>query len=120
MDIVKDNKLKKDAKILFRFLKDNGVYAKYRKYVFSPKTYNLQKDCPSWSFENTLKNYGLNSMITILITWDNTDEGYKFWFDLHKKFESYVRKIESEASAKKKKRREMLARSIAMVREMYG
>ena len=94
MDIVKDNKLKKDAKILFRFLKDKGVYMKYRKYIFCPKTYNIiQKDNPSWSFETTLKTYGLDNMITILITWGNTDEGYGFWEKLHAEFKRYVRRI---------------------------
>jgi hypothetical protein len=94
MDIVKDNKLKKDAKILFRFLKDKGVYIKYRKYIFSPKTYNrTQKDNPDWSFEKTLKTYGLDDMITILITWDNTDEGFQFWSDLHEEFKRYVRRV---------------------------
>ena len=94
MDIVKDNKLKKDAKILFRYLKDKGVYMKYRKYIFCPKTYNrVQKDNPNWSFETTLKTYGLDNMITILIAWDNTDEGYSFWENLHTEFKRHVRRV---------------------------
>ena len=106
MNIVKDERLKEEAKILFRFLKDYGAYMKYRKYIFCPNTYNIvQKDNPDWSFENTLKTYGLDNMVTILITWDKTDEGFEFWADLHAKFRNYVRKIKSEASAEKKKRK---------------
>ena len=117
MNIVKDERLKEEAKILFRFLKDYGAYMKYRKYIFCPNTYNrVQKDNPDWSFENTLKTYGLYNMVTILITWDKTDEGFEFWADLHAKFRNYVRKIKSEASAEKKKRKNRRK----MVRKMHG
>ena len=96
MNIVKDEQLKKDVKILFRFLKDKGVYVKYRKYIFCPKTYNrVQKYNPNWSFENTFKTYGLDNMVKILIRWNNSDEGFEFWSDLHTKFRNYVRKIKS-------------------------
>lgn len=80
-------------KFFFRFLKDNGIYAAYRKYIFNPKTYNVyQTTTSNWSFDKCAEKYGMLCMLSMLITWDETREGYEYWSKLNKKYKEEFRK----------------------------
>ena len=87
-----DAKYIKQKKFFFRFLKENGVYSAYIKYIRNPKTYNFwQREYPNWTFDSCAMSNGMNNMVSVLITWDSTDEGYNFWNRLSIKFNKEFR-----------------------------
>lgn len=76
-------------RFFLRFLKENGVYSAYKRYISSPKTYNqFQKTTVNWTFDKCAKKHGMINMVSMLITWHRTKEGYDFWQNLHCKFRS--------------------------------
>lgn len=78
---------KKRKKFFFRFLKENGVYPRYLRYIKSLVTYNsFQKETQDWTFDKCAKLCGMSLMITILISWSKTPEGRDFWEKLHLKY----------------------------------
>lgn len=84
---VESEQLKKEIKFFFRFLKENGIYSAYKKYIFNPKTQNqYQKHHPNWSIRKCAISDGTKKLITMLITWDRTKEGYDYWYKWHCKF----------------------------------
>ena len=79
-----DEEYKKRKKFFLRFLKENGVYSRYMRYIKSPSTYNgFQKNIPNWTFDKCAKKHGMSSMVTMLISWSKTEEGYDFWENIH-------------------------------------
>lgn len=89
--------IKDDRKILLRYLKNKGLYSKYWKYVYSPKTWNsYQRHHTDWTIDGAIKEYGLGGMITALITWNQTDEGDEFWYELHRDFNKFLKDIGHE------------------------
>ena len=77
-----------DIKFFKRFLKENGVYSRYKRYIRDKKTFNgYQKQHSSgWTFEEAVKDIGdIRFMITRLILWSNTKEGFEYWENLHRK-----------------------------------
>ena len=88
-----NNKYKEKKRFLIRFLKENGLYSAYRRYIHSKKTYNVyQKETPNWSFDDCALSNDMSVMISRLIVWDKTKEGYEFWHKLHLKFNDEYRK----------------------------
>jgi len=84
---VTDEEYKKRKKFFFRFLKENGVYSRYIRYIKSPVTYNcFQKKNQDWTFDKCAKLYGMNLMMTRPILWRKTPEGEYFWEKLHLKY----------------------------------
>ena len=82
-----DEEYKNRKKFLLRFLKENGVYSRYLKYIKSPVTYNFfQKHNPDWTFDKCAKLYGMSLMVTRLILWNKTPEGVDFWENLQKRY----------------------------------
>ena len=79
-----------EKKCLFRFLKEKGVYRKFIKYISNKKHHNMQKryqSRDSYSIEWCLEEFGVVSIISSLIAWNTTDEGYDFWCNLCKEFD---------------------------------
>ena len=91
-----DEEYKERKKFFLRFLKENGVYSRYLKYIKSPVTYNsFQRDNPDWTFDKCAKLYGMKVMVSRLIRWSNTEEGSDFWGRLNKIFAmEYANKFE--------------------------
>ncbi len=84
----KDVSFNEDIKFFKRFLKEHGIYSKYKRYIRDEKTFNgFQKVHGNrWTFEGAVKEIGdISFMITRLIAWNRTEEGYEFWQNLHKK-----------------------------------
>jgi hypothetical protein len=77
-----------DIKFFKRFLKEHGVYSKYRRYIRDKKTFNgfQMQHSDGWAFEGAVKEIGdIRLMITRLISWSCTKEGFTYWEKLHKK-----------------------------------
>lgn len=84
----KDAGFDEDIKFFKRFLKEHGIYSKYKRYIRDRKTFNgFQKQhSDGWTFEEAVKDIGdIRLMITRLISWSSTKEGFTYWEKLHKK-----------------------------------
>jgi hypothetical protein len=93
LENIKDERLRKQLKFFFRFLKENGIYSAYKRNIFNPKTYNqFQKHDKNWSLEKCARKHGVDTLITMLISWCNTKEGYDYWMRKHVKFVTKFRK----------------------------
>jgi len=73
-----EDEVKKNAKIFFRFLKDEGIYRSFLRYFNNPVAF--------------IRTYGIKYLITILIFWHSTSEGHDFWQKKHEKFINYCDK----------------------------
>lgn len=77
----------KSRKLLFRFLKDNGIYKKFIDYTANPKYYNLQGRCLStMTINEYIEERGVSDIITEMLTWSETPEGWDFWYRNHEEF----------------------------------
>ena len=93
LENIEDERLRKQLKFFFRFLKDNGIYSAYKRNILNPKTYNqVQIQDNNWSLEKCARKYGVDKLITMLISWRNTKEGYDYWLKKHVKFVIKFRK----------------------------
>ncbi len=85
-----EDKVKRDAKIFFRFLKEEGVFRSFLRYFNNPVAFNgVRKDYPDKNIYFFIRSYGIRYLITILIFWGATNEGHIFWEEKHKKFLNY-------------------------------
>lgn len=90
----KDVSFSKDIKFFKRFLKEHGIYSSYRRYIRNKGTFNgyQKQHTEGWTFEGAVKEIGdISFMITRLIAWSHTEEGYEFWQNLHKKLRNEYR-----------------------------
>ncbi len=83
-----DDLYKKQKKFFTRFLKENGIYGRYIRYIKNKEYYNCyqsfhEEEGKFWSFAT---EHGMQSMISMLITWYKTPEGRDFWNELSDKF----------------------------------
>ena len=77
----------KQKYFFFRFLKEKNAFSKYMKYIHCGKYDNVvQMDCLNWDFDSVAKKLGMTEMITSLIMWSSTPEGYRYWLALHTEF----------------------------------
>ena len=84
-----DDKLKKELNFLIRYLKEHGVYRKYRYYIYNSYYHNAQTlpGYQSLSFFEILKKHGsAREAISWPIHWRKTDEKDIFWCKLHMDF----------------------------------
>ena len=66
----------------------------YRKYIRNRKTFNCfqKQHSNGWTFEEAVKEIGdISLMITRLISWSSTKEGFGYWQILHNKLRSEYR-----------------------------
>ena len=88
-----EDEVKKNAKIFFRFLKDEGIYRSFLRYFNNPVAFNsVRKDFPDKNIYFFIRTYGIKYLITILIFWHSTSEGHDFWQKKHEKFINYCDK----------------------------
>ena len=81
-----EDKVKIDAKIFFRFLKEEGIFMSFLKYFNNPEVFNeLRKIFPTKNIYFFIRCYSAKYLITILIIWSATKEGYGFWQNKHDK-----------------------------------
>ena len=91
--------MSKDRAVLFRFLKNEGIYNRFLEYISTPCCWNMQvRDYKFNVWRHQLNNelkynkrinpklldyaieyWGLKNIISTLITWDRTNEGFNFW-----------------------------------------
>ena len=86
--MIKTANFNEDIKFFKRFLKENGVYSRYKRYIRDKKTFNgyQRQNGSGWTFEEAVKDIGdIRLMITRLISWSCTKEGFSYWEKLHKK-----------------------------------
>lgn len=85
-----EDEVKKNAKIFFRFLKDEGIYRSFLRYFNNPATFNaVRRDYSDKNIYFFIRTYSIRYLITILIFWDATNEGHIFWEEKYKKFLNY-------------------------------
>lgn len=77
----------KSRKLLLRFLKDNGIYKKFIDYIANPRYYNMQNKCFSAiTINEYIEERGVRRIITEMLTWNETPEGWDFWNRKHEEF----------------------------------
>ena len=78
--MIKQMKGNKSRKLLLRFLKDNGIYKKFINYIANPRYYNMQSKCFSAiTINEYIEERGVSRIITEMLTWRETPEGWDFW-----------------------------------------
>ena len=83
----KDSLYAEKRKFFLRFLKEKNIYSKYKKYIHNKNYYNVyQRDNNNWSFDGAAIRYGMYRMVSTLICWNSTPEGYYYWDKLHNEF----------------------------------
>ena len=68
----------KKYKEFFRFLKEIGVYGKYRKYADYRNKFH--REC---SLKNFLNERNKEDYIEAAFDWSSTKEGHMFWYKIH-------------------------------------
>lgn len=74
-------------KILFRFLKDRGIYRTFLRYIKNPAYMNLQRE-PGFpqTFNEYVEKRGVRYIITEMLHWNMTKQGWSFWDNTHSAF----------------------------------
>jgi hypothetical protein len=74
-------------KILFRFLKDRGIYRTFLRYIKVPAHANMQRktDFPQ-TFNEYVEKRGVRYIITEMLHWASTKQGWSFWDNTHSAF----------------------------------
>lgn len=80
------------VKFFLRWLKENKIHQKYFKYILNPKHYNLyQRNNPDFTISSAGKQYGYHLLVSYLISWNSTREGYEYWERLSLKYKKDYR-----------------------------
>lgn len=75
------------VRFLKRYLKEHGAYAAYRRNIHDEKCYKVwQRNYPNWTFKDAVKYFGVRLLITKLIVWNATNEGWDYWNEMHQNF----------------------------------
>lgn len=78
----KDEDLVEQYKIFLRFLKEKGLLSIYFKYCRTKECQNIRKHVPKYknkTFLEIINERGFYNVISYMIIWDRTKEGYHFW-----------------------------------------
>ena len=85
-----EDEVKIDAKIFFRFLKEEGIFSSFLRYFNNPAVFNqVRENYPNKNIYFFIRCYHATYLITILINWSRTYEGHDFWQSKHDKFFKY-------------------------------
>lgn len=96
-------------RFLFRFLKEHKIYNKFQDYIHNKSTWNFyQRRCngdftidqavndKSYYLYSNSKEYYIG-LLSYLIVWRKTEEGYGFWYKKHnqllQEWRNYVREM---------------------------
>lgn len=91
--------LKKEFNILTRFLKDNKAYASFLRYLREKRVANsfLWVNNTHHNIFDIITMYNTTyNIITVMITWDRTKEGYGFWQNLHYQYNKIIGRYHHE------------------------
>ena len=79
--------ISEQKKILFRFLKDRGIYRTFLRYIKTPAYMNMQRE-PGFpkTFDEYVEKRGVRYIITEMLIWDRTKQGWSFWDNTHDAF----------------------------------
>ena len=85
-----------ELKFLKRYLKEHGAYVAYKRNIRNKRCFNgWQRNTPLWSLKDAVEFFGVRPLITRLMVWDKTKEGWAYWNTLCKHFyQSYDEKFE--------------------------
>lgn len=78
---------KNNLRLFFRFLKENHCFNNYQKAFYSSKRNNCIH-----SFQNFF-NTNINLILSVSFVWVETEEGYDFWNNIHKRFISLLNQL---------------------------
>jgi hypothetical protein len=103
MKYIKTNELFKE---FFKFLKENNAYVQYRANICHDGLgnhlrknninffYGMQKKIiPFETRKNIITEAVARNLINYAFTWSETKERYKYWCELHKKWQNYMDNI---------------------------
>lgn len=83
-------KQKDKLRIFIRFLKKHKAYHKYLSNCFSNNGYNVRSNVNNQLTVNDFIKYELENRCLFINTaflWDETNEGYKFWYKIFNEWE---------------------------------
>ena len=81
--------LKKEMSNLFvDFLVENGSYSNYFKEVHEQNGTEIDK-----IIEDIYREKDLGSIITKTLIWDETEQGDKYWMELHREWKNYFTRV---------------------------
>lgn len=74
-----------------RFLKNEGIYRKYIKEYMSEKNYYRELNYNNMGVYDffMLMQYDLSNVISDSFPWKGTDDGFRFWYNIHKKWANF-------------------------------
>lgn len=81
---------KNNLRLFFRFLKENHCFNNFQKAFTNSKHNNIQ------SFQNFC-NTNVNLILLVSFVWGETEEGYDFWNNIHKRFITLLNQLEGIA-----------------------
>lgn len=102
MKYIKTNEILKE---FFKFLKENNAYIQYRTNIcygfgnHSSKNinfffYGMQEIViPFETRKNIITETAVRNLINYAFAWSETKERYKYWCELHKKWQNYMDNI---------------------------
>ena len=78
-------------RIFFKWLKENGVYKRYRANRI--ERYNANKLYPNKNIDidDIVQNYPTSDIIDYSLNWSSTKEGRSYWRAKHKEWHSFIR-----------------------------
>ena len=80
-------------RIFLRFLKENNCLLQYMKNIRHNDNV-FQYSIDNLHFNHIIKGSAFDCLLSTPFVWTKTDEGEEYWFNLHKSWERFVRKIE--------------------------
>ena len=79
-----------EKKIFITFLKEHHAFEKYiYNFKYVGKRYNRVDKC----FNKLIKSQSAESYIDNAFTWDDTNEGWEYWYNLHTLWVEYYNNI---------------------------
>jgi hypothetical protein len=88
-----NEELKKEFNILTRFLKDNEAYASFLRYLMDKRVSNnlvwVGKTRHNIFDMIAIRGTTVN-IISFMLTWNKTKEGYDFWQNLHSQYNKII------------------------------
>jgi hypothetical protein len=79
--------LTEELKFLKRYLKEHGAYVAYKRNIRNKRCFNgWQKCTPMWAFKDAVEFFGVRPLISRLMVWTQTKEGWGYWNTLCEHF----------------------------------
>ena len=99
--------LKEEFNLLVRFLKDNGIYHSFRKYINDDYTKNITGKYGVYSDKDiffVISKFGTTQyIITRMFIWSRTTEGYNYWLNLSASYNFRLNEYKKRKTSSEKK-----------------